>query len=349
MRTSNSLYTLLQVLPNADPAVIEAAYKALMKKHHPDLHGGEDAERRAAEISHAFNVLRDSERRATYDADEKAREERYKVELARAFPEAGSSASNPEGARRNPGFSAGRPEQPARAGQRLAAFVGGAGVLSLAATIILLARGGDEPSVQSLGVGSATVQTTAEESSVSPAAAPVPFRDQPVSAPQIANAVEEYGRISDGQGIQAVAQFSERCFETQSRTMSVGQFDYCVAFDHAAGRTEVAPSQTAAARRFQPQNQVARHVLAADPLADTFSSIEIRLDEIRRLADAALARPADSAGTAVPIPGGAVAAPVQVPRRYTVHRQAPLRRAHRANGPKPRQERDFLEREGGIY
>jgi curved DNA-binding protein CbpA len=87
MRSRNGLYTLLQVLPDADPAVIEAAYKALMKKHHPDRLGGVDAERRAAEISHAFNVLRDPDRRADYDADERAREERYKVELSRVFPE----------------------------------------------------------------------------------------------------------------------------------------------------------------------------------------------------------------------------------------------------------------------
>jgi curved DNA-binding protein CbpA len=350
MRTSNSLYSLLQVLPTADPAVIEAAYKALMKKHHPDLHGGADAARRAAEISHAFNVLRDPERRADYDSDEKARQERYKVELARAFPEAGSSGSLTEG-RRNPILPNARPESPARAGQRLATFVGGAGVLSLAATIFLLARGGNEPSIQQQpDTGSATVSTMpAEDPSVSPAAAPVPFRDQPVSAPQIANAVAEFGRISSAEGIQAAAQFSQRCFDTQSRTLSVGQFDYCVAFDHAAGRIEVAPSQNAAARRFQPQYQVARHVRAADPLADTFASIEIRLYEIRRLADAALARPIDRPVTAVPITGGGVAVTVPTPRRDTVRRQSPERRANQANRSRPRQERDFLEREGGIY
>jgi curved DNA-binding protein CbpA len=353
MRTSNSLYTLLQVLPTADPAVIEAAYKALMKKHHPDLHHGEDAQRRAAEISHAFNVLRDPERRSTYDADERAREERYKVELARAFPEASAAGASADGARRNPPPAA-RFEPPQRPEQRVAAWIGISGILALALTIVLLARGGAEPVPSSVQQSAPAVQVAdLDEALANPSSKPVPFRDEPVSTAQVTNAVVEFNRISSTEGLEGAVAFSERCFDTQNRTMSLGEFDHCVAFDHAAGRAEYEFKETpqpATLRRFQPQNQIARHIRAADPLADTFSSIEIRLYEIRRLTDAALVQLANSApavGQTPPQsqPRAAVAAApryVEAPATQRRTRAPPRQRT-------PKREQDFLEREGGIY
>ena len=50
-------YQVLNVSPDAEPEVIEAAYKVLMKKYHPDRHVG--AEAKAAELNQAFNLLRD--------------------------------------------------------------------------------------------------------------------------------------------------------------------------------------------------------------------------------------------------------------------------------------------------
>ena len=63
---TRSLYSILNVSPDADPAVIEAAYKALMTKFHPDMMVGEPASKqaKAAEINRAFQILRDPERRA---------------------------------------------------------------------------------------------------------------------------------------------------------------------------------------------------------------------------------------------------------------------------------------------
>jgi hypothetical protein len=64
-------YQILNVAPDAEPVVIEAAYRALMKKYHPDHSapagaGGPSA----AEINRAFSTLRDAERRADYDRRE---------------------------------------------------------------------------------------------------------------------------------------------------------------------------------------------------------------------------------------------------------------------------------------
>ena len=329
MRNSNGLYILLQVLPDADPAVIEAAYKALMKKYHPDRVGGVDAERKAAEISHAFNVLRDPERRAAYDAQEKALDERHRFELARSFEPPKPPPPPP------------RPEPRPGPGNRVAAWIGAAGVAVLAATIVLLARGTSE--------APASKPVEAAVSAEADAGRTIPFRDQPVSRGHVGKAVGEFLRVAGLSGVAGAAAFSERCFEAQAESLDINDFDFCVAFDHAAGRADLPDSdlRTAAARRFQPQNQVARHVRAADPMADSFASIELRLFEIRRMADSALTE----LTRAEPIDAGGVVTPAAAPaRRSTVQAARPRRAAPRAaREPAARQEQDFLEREGGIY
>jgi hypothetical protein len=67
-------YAILQVHPDADFEVIEAAYRQLMKKHHPDMAGDDPARiaehlERSKAINQAFSVLRDPERRRRYDLD----------------------------------------------------------------------------------------------------------------------------------------------------------------------------------------------------------------------------------------------------------------------------------------
>lgn len=60
-------YVILQVDPRADPEVIEAAYRRLALKHHPDVSGESDAGRRMRELNEAFEVLSDPARRRAYD------------------------------------------------------------------------------------------------------------------------------------------------------------------------------------------------------------------------------------------------------------------------------------------
>jgi curved DNA-binding protein CbpA len=68
-------YKVLQVDPEADPDVIQAAYRRLAQKFHPDLVGGPDTAdgRAAAEkmvaINGAWEILRDPGRRAAYDRE----------------------------------------------------------------------------------------------------------------------------------------------------------------------------------------------------------------------------------------------------------------------------------------
>jgi hypothetical protein len=62
-----SLYDVLNVSSEAEPVVIEAAYKALMKRHHPDHAEGPGPSKDAAAINEAFATLKDPERRSEYD------------------------------------------------------------------------------------------------------------------------------------------------------------------------------------------------------------------------------------------------------------------------------------------
>ena len=71
MAESRDAYKVLQVDPDADVDVIQAAYRRLARKFHPDLAGGTvdatTAEARMIEINTAWDQLRDPARRAAYD------------------------------------------------------------------------------------------------------------------------------------------------------------------------------------------------------------------------------------------------------------------------------------------
>lgn len=61
-------YHSLRVAPCAEDAVVRAAYLALMRLYHPDANPDPRAQLRAREITGAFAVLGDPDKRARYDA-----------------------------------------------------------------------------------------------------------------------------------------------------------------------------------------------------------------------------------------------------------------------------------------
>jgi len=66
--TMGDLYELLGVRPDASEEEIKRAYRQRAKEFHPDASGGDAAlEAKFKEISFAYEVLRDPERRARYD------------------------------------------------------------------------------------------------------------------------------------------------------------------------------------------------------------------------------------------------------------------------------------------
>ena len=60
-------YSVLGVTPASEDVVIRAAYRALMRRYHPDADPSSEASQRAAAINAAYAVLSDTEKRARYD------------------------------------------------------------------------------------------------------------------------------------------------------------------------------------------------------------------------------------------------------------------------------------------
>ena len=68
MDSDTDYYTALGVLPSIDQGALAAVYRALLKKHHPDMHAGdENADRITRRIIEAYEVLGNADSRAEYD------------------------------------------------------------------------------------------------------------------------------------------------------------------------------------------------------------------------------------------------------------------------------------------
>jgi hypothetical protein len=89
-------YKVLQVEPDASDEIIEAAYKRLAKRYHPDVAAGPDAQQRMVRINQARDMLRDPVRRAAVDrARTRAAGTSARVAAADGRTHAGSYGSRP--------------------------------------------------------------------------------------------------------------------------------------------------------------------------------------------------------------------------------------------------------------
>src|SRR5262245_40444857 len=61
-------YETLGVARDATPEAIKKAYRAMARKHHPDVNSGDKAaEAKFKEVQKAYDILSDSEKRSLYD------------------------------------------------------------------------------------------------------------------------------------------------------------------------------------------------------------------------------------------------------------------------------------------
>jgi curved DNA-binding protein CbpA len=67
-------YAILQVDPHADLEVIQAAYRRLAAKYHPDTNPAPQATEMMKALNAAFDVLSHPEKRKTYDLTRAARQ-----------------------------------------------------------------------------------------------------------------------------------------------------------------------------------------------------------------------------------------------------------------------------------
>ena len=80
-------YRVLQVAPHAEQEVIQAAYRALALKYHPDRDRTTYAQRRMLKINAAYALLRDEEARAEWDRSQReSRQAATRVSVTSAPP-----------------------------------------------------------------------------------------------------------------------------------------------------------------------------------------------------------------------------------------------------------------------
>ncbi len=99
MTDQPDLYKVLQVDSEADPEVIQAAYRRLAQKFHPDLAARPEAAERMVAINAAWEVLGDPVRRADYDT-ERERARAATAATAASAAAAGGATPGPTHARR---------------------------------------------------------------------------------------------------------------------------------------------------------------------------------------------------------------------------------------------------------
>ena len=101
-------YKILQVDPEAEDEVIQAAYRRLAQKYHPDLTPDVPGGERMTAINRAWEILRDPGRRAAYDLERQA-SRRSTISRETGAASAGSQSGAGEPTRPSGGRAGKRP------------------------------------------------------------------------------------------------------------------------------------------------------------------------------------------------------------------------------------------------
>lgn len=68
LSSEKNLYEILEISSDASTVMIKSAYRKLVRKYHPDLNGGNElCVKKFKEISEAYEILSDSEKKKNYD------------------------------------------------------------------------------------------------------------------------------------------------------------------------------------------------------------------------------------------------------------------------------------------
>lgn len=93
MPEKGGAYKVLQVDPEAEDEVIQAAYRRLARKYHPDLASSAEAAARMSAINAAWELIGEPAARATYDRTRAADAAPGGSEVAGARPNTGAAAA----------------------------------------------------------------------------------------------------------------------------------------------------------------------------------------------------------------------------------------------------------------
>lgn len=252
MSADRSAFAILGLEPGAEPAAIEAAYKKLIKRFHPDRKGG--SAKRAAEINRAYAELRN----------------RPAPELERERPDSIAQAIY----ERDAAIRASRTARPRPrnwwpvllVALVAAALVDRGAVADLSADALdRVGRVLDQPD---FGRGGGSQVTTSAD------------LDGPIDAATVAAAVRAAQRLVARGDQDALAERSRRCHLQMREKPSLGRLDRCAAFEDAVAMLE-GRDLIRDDGHFSASAVTARQMNAARLLSDDYLAIEARLDQIR--------------------------------------------------------------------
>jgi curved DNA-binding protein CbpA len=308
-------YAVLGVAPGSEDVVITAAYRALMRRYHPDTNKDATAQQKAREINEAYAVLGAAAKRAEYDRQRAARQ----TGGAQQQRNSGQGSSKAAAPKPSASSEASRRQQPppptvpsskdGSAGWLIAASI--IGILALPA---LLSGSGNEYAENTMNVDeilttenvvatdttaidasldaagnavkNATDALNSMESEAPPGLSKLP--DAQVEYSNVESAAQKFAAILIKDGIAGARSFSDRCHKGVVAKPSWAAADYCAAFDFAAAHIDEAFSKEGKFPangyfQFQSENQDDAYVAAG---AYAFS-LPPRLTTIRRAVEPA--------------------------------------------------------------
>lgn len=253
MRRDESAYAVLGLRPGAPREDIDAAYRRLMKQHHPDRPGGDAV--RAAEINRAYSELRKFSLEAAQQHQQHQQQPRTKPNVKWRPPVPPPPAP---------------PRRRSRAPLLALLLVGIAG---------LVVQGGwaMRGSWSDLEIGSATPFAERERRSDPRSLAAL---HTPVDRSLVDQAVADAVKFHASGDRELVDGFSQICFAKLREEPSVSRFDTCAAYDETiailrggSGDFDSGP--------FGATALTARQFAAARLLSDDYIATDSRLQQIR--------------------------------------------------------------------
>lgn len=234
-------FAVLGVTRDAPDFVIQAAYRACLKRYHPDHYSGADAAARTAEIVSAYNFLKDPKNREKPKASDRDQARSGRNEPPKSPPSPPPQTSD-----------APIPDPPKSGVSPLVVVIGAVILCGIALT-------SEEKTVDPYQTDVLPIPTetpidtppdilaaaqVAEEAAVAAEGSQIaglvgqvtglPWSEEPVSFPNIERAVHKFAAVLKASGISGARSFSEECHAKQSRTPTWSGLDYCAAFDFAA-------------------------------------------------------------------------------------------------------------------
>ena len=296
---NRNFYTILGVASDSEDVVIAAAYKALMRKYHPDTNTDQHATEKAKEINYAYATLSNPIKRAEYDRlhgsaskDQTDKNTRKEYQKSKSSPSKGDDPD--EKINPNKGVEL---ENSQNHGFRHIQIVGL--VLGVAVVFAFFSGAFDNSSgdyssdTESAYSFDDTAIDTAAGAVDAAAAAAAAANSGPtigstdtsldtlnfdeielpkklgqqttLSFQDIEKAVNELDRVVSRSGISGAKKYSEKCHEVAKSEMEWSKFDFCVAFDLSASYLDNAISQSEDVQRnpyfsFMEENAVNQYV-----------------------------------------------------------------------------------------